>query len=208
MKMKIGILGGTFDPIHLRHIELAESAKEQYNLERVYIMPDREPAHKNFITGAAADDRLAMVNIALKKHPGLLPSSFEINRTGPTYTSDTLAELKKLYPDNDFYFIVGSDSVMYMEKWHRPDIIFQLCHVLYIMRPGDSKEEVSGHIKFLSDLYKNVDISLVDIPESDVSSTEIREKLREGLRDADSLHLDPEVLEYIVRHGLYMREGE
>ncbi len=200
---KIGILGGTFDPIHLRHVEMAEAAKTQYELDSVLIMPDREPPHKNGLTNASAKDRMNMVKLAVEGHSGLVASDFEINREGTTYTSDTLTILHEKYPDIKWSFIIGGDSVMYIERWHRPDIIFSLCDILYIPRPGDLSDEIKEHIIELKKLYPGLVINEIKIELSPVSSTDIRKRLCKGCNDASSLHLNSNVLKYIVENKLY-----
>jgi nicotinate-nucleotide adenylyltransferase len=200
--MRIGILGGTFDPIHLRHIELALGAMRDYDLAKVYVMPDSLPTYRQ-AAAASANDRLAMVKLSVMGIDGLAASDFELKREGPTYTSDTVSELKRIHPDWDIYFIIGGDSVMYIEKWHEPQVIFDNCSILYIVRPGNSASETEEHISMLKEEFSNVNMFPVHIPESPVSATEIREKIRMGITDPDELHLNKNVCDYIFSHGLY-----
>ena len=109
--MKIGILGGTFDPIHNAHIEIAKNALEQFKLDKVWIMPTPNPPHKDKANITSVEDRVNMFKLAIENIDGLELCDYEIKKEGKVYSADTLTELKELYPDDKFYFIIGSDSL-------------------------------------------------------------------------------------------------
>ena len=124
--MRIGILGGTFNPIHLGHIELARTAYRELNLDKVWFMPSKNPPHKDNDSIASETDRVNMINLAIQDYDYFEVSDIELKREGITYTSDTLEYLQEKYSEDTFYFIIGADSLINIEKWHRPDMLFRL----------------------------------------------------------------------------------
>ena len=156
---KIGIMGGTFDPIHSGHLMLGKQAYEEYDLDCVWYMPSRQPPHKkdHGITPAAL--RLEMVNLAVERTPFFSCSDFELRRKdGNTYTADTLRLLKEEYPDTEFYFIVGADSIFDIEKWYHPELVMKLADFYktstdYIL--GRTSQAVPYPPARLNPAYKN-----------------------------------------------------
>lgn len=202
----LGVLGGTFDPVHNTHISIATAAMKQYNLSKILMMPVKAPTHK---AEAIADGnaRLDMVRLAIKGINGLEASDFELTREGKSYTSDTLLLLRKKYSDCRLFFIIGGDSVMYLEKWHKPEIIFENSHILYACRKGDGRYEVKNHIEtVLNKNFKNIEISEIVMEESGTASTEIRRKIAEGCKNYRELGLPESVFDYIVKNGLYRKK--
>ena len=120
---RIGIMGGTFDPIHNGHLQLGRQAREEYHLEQVWFMPSGQPPHKKDHAVTDAWTRLEMVRLAIAGQKGFSLSDFEIRRPGNTYTAQTLKLLSEAYPENLFYFIIGADSLYDIEKWYRPDLV-------------------------------------------------------------------------------------
>ena len=192
--MKVGIMGGTFDPIHNGHMLAAEAARDAYQLDEVWFMPSQIPPHKKE-AGVAGTTRLEMAAEAVAGNPAFRTLDLEVNREGVSYTVDTVAELKDKYPDVDFSFIIGADMVNYLPKWHRIEDLAEMLTFIGVNRPG-SELDLS---KLPSRISKTVKIA--DMPLVDISSSMIRERAAEG---RSIRYLVPErVYDYIVRSGLY-----
>ncbi|MDO4529968.1 MAG: nicotinate-nucleotide adenylyltransferase, partial [Lachnospiraceae bacterium] len=165
--MKIGIMGGTFDPIHYGHLILAETAYDRFGMDKVLIMPAGDPYFKVERGVSADEDREAMTRLAIEGNPHFEFSDLELKREGDTYTVDTLKILKEQYPYDDLYLIVGSDTLFQMEKWYKPQEIFQMATILSSRRniPNAELEEQMDYLrsKFgakIVNLYMpNIDIS-------------------------------------------------
>lgn len=209
--LKIGIFGGSFDPIHRIHVEIARAAMQQFDLSKVFVVPVKIPPHKKGVRLAADRDRMKMVELALSGEENILPSDIEIERKEVSYTSDTLALFKERFPREELFLIVGGDSVLYMEKWHRPDLIFKDAYILYAGRQGAGNEAIKAHIgNVLKKEFKDMRISELSFSESDVSATRIRTMIGEGKEELIKEDLDPKVYHYILERGLYqnVREAE
>ena len=197
----VGILGGTFNPIHNGHIELGVQALEQFRLDKVLVMPNNKPGYKNISNEVSADHRINMIKLAIDGINGLEYSDFEIKRPGITYTSDTLEALHELYPDVHWYFIMGGDSIMYFDHWHRPDIISGLATLLVTTRIGASEEMINDKIASLHSLFPASDIRREYIRQHDISSSDIRAVVRSG---GDIRDMVPDnVMTYIKNNDLY-----
>ncbi len=199
---KTGIMGGTFDPIHKGHVMMGAAALTQYGLDQVYFMPTGTPAYKmgqRQITEGI--HRAAMVQLAVCDHKGLMFSDMELKRAGNTYTSDTLQALHQEHPDTEYYYIVGADSIDYMDHWHCPEIIFQNAVILAAGRCTQTEERFLQTIEFLQDKY-GADIRILDMPQVPVSSSFLREKIAQG-QDV-SEWLSEGVSEYIRQNRLYL----
>ena len=144
--MRIGILGGTFNPIHNTHLEIARSAREQLQLERVIFIPARTPPHKQAdATIVAAHHRVRMVELATTDFDAFEVSDIEIRREGPSYTVDTVAELKEqLGPEAEIFFLMGADQVLELPAWHRVEELVKLCRLVPVERPGYPLEDIEG----------------------------------------------------------------
>ena len=203
--MKIGILGGTFNPVHLAHIMLAEAAYSQMELDKVLIMPSNNPPHKDADMIASDADRAEMVRIAIKGHDHLEFSDFELKREGVTYTSDTLTMLCEENPDIKYYFIVGADSLINFDKWHEPGTILRKCALVCSGRGSLSIEEVRKQITFLREKYTSQDfvpeIYYIDLPASEISSHFVRKLISYDM--PSEAYLSSEVSKYIFAHDLY-----
>ena len=198
----LGILGGTFDPIHLGHLHMAEAIYEQIALEQIMFIPAFVPPHKLGQDYAPAKHRFAMTELAVRSYPHFSVSDMELRRSGVSYTIDTLRELRRLYPEKRLYFIIGADSVAQLHTWHYIEEMLELATFVAAGRPGyeDVMDEVERHLG--AEAAKN--ILLLHTPEYDISSTEIRTRLRAG-RSLSGL-VPAEVESYIREHGLYKKQ--
>lgn len=192
---KIGILGGSFDPIHKGHISMAVHAYEQYALDCIWLIPNGHAPHKNEDKMADAVHRLAMCELVAKKYDFIETCDIEIMSEEYSYTYLTMQKLTAMYPEYEFYFIMGADSLDYFDKWRHPEIISSLCKILVVNRDEFTVEDLNDKIMRLNNLFC-ADVRIVHCPKVDVSSTEIRngKKLEELL---------PEVNDYIINNHLY-----
>ena len=200
---RIGILGGTFDPIHLGHLIIAEQARDQYKLDRVLLIPSGHSYFKDNRSKKVqpAQVRLEMTKIAAGSYKPFEVSDIEVNRPGNTYSFETLEELKALNPESELFFIVGADTICSMRTWREPKRIFDVCTVLAAMREDQvDPEEFQKQTQALERDF-GARIFPVSIPNIGISSTQIREKAASG----KSVHyLVPDALEsYIIETGIY-----
>lgn len=200
---KIGILGGTFDPIHLGHLIIAEQARDQYKLDRVLLIPSGHSYFKDNRSRKVlpAEVRLEMTKIAARDHKPFEVSDIEVNRPGNSYSFETLEALKEQNPEAELFFIVGADTICSMRTWREPKRIFDVCTVLAAMREDQvDPEEFREEIKALERDY-GAKIFPVLIPNIGISSTMIRERAAAG----KTIHyLVPDALEsYIIENGMY-----
>lgn len=197
---KIGILGGTFNPIHVGHLLMAETAREMAGLDVVILMPSGQSYMKAGTNVLPGPKRLEMIQLCIENNPNLITSDMEIRREGNTYTYETLLELKKICPTSELYFILGMDSLFYMENWVKPEVIFANCTILAAGRNNVSKQEVLRKKQELEEKF-GAKIMLMDFPEIDISSSTIREKVRQNKSIRYMVH--DKVWEYIHENGLY-----
>ncbi len=199
--MKIGVLGGTFDPVHLAHLAVAEAVKAELDLAEVIFMPAGQPWLKanNYIL--APEHRVQMVRLAIAGKPCFRLSTMEIDRPGPSYTVDTMAELRgQIGAEDELYFILGWDNLAELPRWREPARIIQLCYLVAVPRPGYPVPDLTKLEGNIPGIAKRVIV--MDKPQLDISATEIRKRLGRGKPIND---LVPEaVAEYIRRHGLYL----
>ena len=199
--MKTGVLGGTFDPIHIGHLILANEIREAAGLDNVLFVPAYSPPHKTASDTAPGEHRLQMVALAVADRPSFEASDIELRRGGVSYTVETIAELKRERPDDELYFIIGADTVPELVSWHKIEELVGLCRVLIGGRPGhelrwEPLEKVLPEQR-VGELRSGV---VVTTPIG-ISSTCIRSRIREG---RSIKYLVPrEVEEYIVEHSLY-----
>ena len=192
---KIGILGGSFDPIHNGHLHMARAAYEQYSLDEVWLIPNGHAPHKDEDKMADSEHRMAMCELVAKEYDFLKTCDIEIVSEESSYTYLTMQKLTESYPEYEFYFIMGADSLDYFEKWRNPDIIASLCKILVINRDEFTMEDMEKKIARIN-VFFPANIQIVHCKKYDVSSTEIRhgEKLEDVL---------PEVREYMLQNHLY-----
>jgi nicotinate-nucleotide adenylyltransferase len=187
--MKIGILGGTFNPIHIGHLILAEEAREKLGLDKVIFVPAYQPPHKDNSDIAQAGARFTMIKLAIKGNKNFEVSDIEIKRNGRSYTIDTIKEFKLKYPKDDLYFIIGSDLLKYLNDWKDLGEIIKMVKFIVATRPGYPLEKIPSYIK------------TIPIRAVDVSGFEVRECIEEN---KSFRYLVPEaVCDYISRKGLY-----
>ena len=200
--MKIGILGGTFDPIHNAHIEIAKNALEQFKLDKVWIMPTPNPPHKDNLTLASEEDRINMIKLAIKGIDGLEFCDFELKLGSDekTYTADTLTKLVADYPDDKFYFILGSDSLSSFINWYKPEVIVEKAQLLAVKRDDETGIEMEKNIAEIENKF-GIMIPSIIMPEMNESSTLIRT----GEQTLDYA-VPKEVEKYILEHNLYTGE--
>ena len=199
--MKIGVLGGTFDPIHRGHIAIAEAAKAMVGLREVYFVPAARTPLKEDRQILPAEHRVEMVRLAIAPYPYFKLSTIEIDRPGPSYTVDTISQLREsLGSGNELYFIIGMDSLLQLHRWKDAGKIVEMCRLIAVPRPGYSKPDkknLESAILGLSDR-----VIILDEPVMDISATEIRECVRHGQSITD---LVPEpVAGYIRQNKLYL----
>lgn len=201
---KIGIMGGTFDPIHSGHLMLGKQAYEEYDLDCVWFMPSRQPPHKQDHQITSPADRLEMVRLAVESTPFFACSDFELCRTkGNTYTADTLLLLKQAYPDTEFYFIMGADSIFDIEKWYHPEIVMKNAVILAADRAcGHEDVPLNRQIEGLVKKY-DARICRLHSRRMDVSSHLLRKKIQNGENISD--YIPEPVAQFIREHQLYRR---
>ena len=201
--VKIGLLGGSFNPIHLGHLVLAEEARTRLGLERVVFAPCLVPPHKIGKTLAPPEDRLRMVQLAIADNPAFEATDVELRRQPPSYSIDTVAELRAASDNTwDIHFLIGADTLPELPAWHRIGELADLCNFVAFSRPGDSLECLDTLDGALSDeQIAGIAARRIEMPLIGISSTEIRRRVREGL---SIRYLVPEaVRQHILDKGLY-----
>ncbi|MEM2661517.1 MAG: nicotinate-nucleotide adenylyltransferase [Nitrososphaeria archaeon] len=197
---RIGLMGGTFNPIHIGHLVTAEEAFYQFKLDEIIFIPSGKPPHKTDGDIAPAEDRYLMTVIATASNPHFTVSRIEIDRVGPSYTVDTLREMKKIYgEETELFFITGADAIIEILTWKDPEIIADLCEFIAATRPGYSLRKFEElHLVGNKKLPK---VHFMEIPALAISSTDIRKRVKEG---RPIKYLVPEgVAEYLTKRGLY-----
>ena len=195
---RVGLLGGTFDPIHLGHLTIAEATFDQLGLDHVEFIPASDPPHKPEHSVSSANHRLRMVEIAIAGIEHFTVNPIELGRTGPSYTVDTLAELRATRPEDDFSFIVGGDSLRDLPDWREPRRIVGLARLAVIARPTATFDLISLET-VIPGLQQR--LSFIEAPLIDISSRTLREQIRVG-RSVRFLTPDA-VLDYAKAHHLY-----
>ena len=192
---RIGLLGGSFDPIHWAHLLLAEVARDAVGLERIYFIPARQNPLKQHPTCASGRHRLAMVQLAIQDNPAFAASDMELKRTGPSYTVETLEAFRDMFPpqDHQLFFIIGKDNLNDLPRWHQPERLVALCRLLVFDRPevvlGEQAAAYLDRVTFVSG------------PRLDISASQIRRRIQTG---QSIRYFVPEpVRQYIQAHHLY-----
>ncbi|MGI9093676.1 MAG: nicotinate-nucleotide adenylyltransferase [Mycobacteriales bacterium] len=193
--VRVGVMGGTFDPIHHGHLVAASEVADQFALDTVVFVPTGQPWQKPDTSVSPAEDRYLMTVIATASNPRFRVSRVDIDRGGPTYTSDTLADLGKIYPAAELFFITGADALAAILSWKHAAALFEQARFIGVTRPGYSL--TADH---LPDLIDGA-VSLIEVPAMAISSTACRERVAAG---RPVWYLVPDgVVQYIEKRGLY-----
>ena len=187
--MRIGILGGNFNPVHYAHLFIADQIQQLLALDEVQLIPENEPPHIDTKSTISAEHRIKMLQLALQDYSRLTLNLSEIERGGKSYTYDTLSKLTADHPENDYFFIIGGDMVDYLEKWYRIDELMQLVKFVAVRRD----QTVLTEPKY--------PVQMIDLPLLNISSSYIRGSIKANHQP--NFLLPAEVLSYIKQHGLY-----
>jgi nicotinate-nucleotide adenylyltransferase len=201
--MNIGVLGGTFDPIHMGHLIIAEEVRARLDLAEVLFVPAGQPLLKLNNAISPAEHRVEMIRLAIADEPSFKLSAMEIERPGPSYTVDTMTELRsQIGAEDKLFFILGWDNLNQLPHWHEPSRLVRLCYLVPVRRvsyPSPDLDSLEAAVPGLSQ-----SIIMLDTPQIEISSSEIRDRLARGL---SIHHLVPEPVErYIKQYGLYVSE--
>lgn len=198
--MKIGVLGGTFDPIHYGHLIIGEQARDELRLDEIIFIPTGNPAHKEESNVSDAEIRYEMLELAIKGNKDFRKSSIEIDRQGKSYTIDTIKQLKRQYNRDEIYFLIGEDSLFQLETWHKFMELKEECNFVVCRRYIRNENKIRNKIKYMKDKY-NMDIYLLDTPIIEISSTKIRDLFSQG--KSIKYLLPEEVESYISENNIY-----
>ncbi|ADD02134.1 nicotinate-nucleotide adenylyltransferase [Thermoanaerobacter sp. CM-CNRG TB177] len=206
MELRLGIMGGTFDPIHYGHLVTAEAVRAEFKLDKVIFVPAGNPPHKVKRKVTDKKHRYLMTILATITNPFFEVSTIEIDREGYTYTIDTIKEFKKIYGDKtQLYFITGADAVLEILTWKSADELLKMCNFVAATRPGVEGDRIDEELNKIRKFYGNV-IYKVTVPSLAISSTDIRERVAGG---RPIKYLLPESVErYIQKYGLYKKDDE
>ena len=198
--MRVGIFGGTFDPIHLGHLAVARAIQSSLGLDNVVFVPAGQPWLKADTPVSRVEDRVQMLRLALARRRALELSTIEADRPGPSYTVDTMETLQRqLGSDADFFFLLGSDALMDIAKWKEPQRLIQLCQLVAFARPGfglPTMEALEVAVPGIS-----MRVVFAEVPQVNIRATDIRRRIAEG---RSIQRLVPRAVErYILEHGLY-----
>ena len=208
---KVGIFGGTFDPVHLGHLRAAEEFAEGLKLDHVIMVPSANPPHREESPGAGPRDRLEMVRLATGANPRLEASDLEIERGGSSYTVDTLLEIRRRQPEWELFMALGTDAYNDISKWRRPGEVISLAHLVLLTRPGFAvdflgplPEALRTEYSREGDMYRHsagATLRSMSVSALDISAGSIRSLVSRGLSIRYLVHSD--VFEYIQRKGIY-----
>lgn len=192
-KKRIGIFGGTFDPIHLAHLIAAEAVYSAMNLDELWFMPAKIPPHKQDRNILASEHRLRMLHLAIEWYPEFKVNTYELEQNDVSYTYNTIVHFTTLFPKHQFYFIVGEDMVEMLPKWYRYEDLLPLVSFVAVHRPG-------SHIPIMDPLLSQIEF--IDMPQMELSSTYIRNRCLSGR--SIRFMVPDRVFEYIKEHQLYV----
>lgn len=200
-QLRVGVLGGTFDPIHYGHLTIANEVRHLLDLDRMLIVPAGRPPHKHRTEITPAEQRAEMVALGIASNPHFELSRVDVDRPGYSYTVDTLRVLREqLGPDDVLYFVVGSDSLNDLPEWHRPLDILRLALLVSVSRPGEPSDHAALERELPGALRRVVQVS---VPQLQISSSDLRRRVAE--RRPIKYQLPEPVESYVYRHGLYRR---
>lgn len=199
--MKIGVLGGTFDPIHIGHLAVAEQVRVRLDLAEVVFVPAGQPWLKTNSAISPAQHRVEMARLAIADRPCFKLSMVEVERPGPSYTVDTIADLQAQFgAGEELFFILGWDSLAQLPQWHEPSRLVTMCHLVAVPRPGYQLPDLKSLEAVIQGLSRS--LVLLDRPEVDIDATEIRSRVARGL--SISQLVPAPVDRYIKQHKLYL----
>lgn len=203
--MKIGICGGTFNPIHCGHLAIAHEVRINFNLEKIIFIPTGKPPHKDLEVVADSFHRLRMVSLAVEEYAFFEVSDIEVLREGYTYTIDTLTELKGFYGNGvRIFYIIGFDVLMSLETWKSLHHVAKMCEFIAVIRTGINDDDISNKIAYLREKFEVV-VHLTNIQAVEISSTEIRQKLKDGI---SIKNIVPEIVEEYIKENNIYRENK
>ena len=201
---KVGIMGGTFNPVHIGHLMLAECAREEFELDEVWLIPTGCSYMKSQAETVSPKERYHMTEIAASENDKMRCLDIEIKRQGYTYSYETMEELSALFPETQFYFLVGADCLFFMENWKYPERLFHSCHIIAAVRGGAKLSDMEAKREELVKKYQ-AQITLFAFRNLEISSTDIRKRVREG---KSIRYLVPDkVISYIEEKGFYRNES-
>lgn len=201
MAKRIGIMGGTFNPIHNGHLTLAEYAYTECSLDEVVFIPSGKPAYKAGIWIASDSDRLRMVQLAIEEKTYFSLSSMEMERLGNTYTVDTMKKLQQENTEDTYYFLIGADSLFDLKDWYRVEELLEITKFIVATRNHANIQDLHDTAAQLTNQY-GTEFSFLSMPNIDISSSDIRAKLKEGKSVSEMLPRSVE--DYIRRRELYL----
>lgn len=199
--MRIGIMGGTFDPIHIGHLMLGAFAHEEFKLDQIWFMPNGNPPHKDASEmDTNLEHRVTMTKLAIEDVPYFKLQEYEITEGKTSYSYSTMEYFKRIYPEYEFYFIIGADSLFTLESWFKPERLLKTCTMLAAFRNMKNPKEMNTQIQYLAKKY-NARIELLEAPLLEISSSDIRTRIEEN---KTIRYMVPDaVLNYIKEHHLY-----
>ncbi len=202
--MRLGIFGGTFDPVHYGHLLLAECCREQCKLDAVWFLPTAVPPHKQDAELSPADDRVAMLELAIAGHETFVVCRYEVDRGGVNYTFETLAHFREEDPSRELVFLLGADMLYDLPHWREPEKILEAALPVAVRRPGAGEPDFAGLIPYVSpERMRQIRLHQVEMPEIGLSSSEIRRRVAAG---RSIRYQTPRAVEkYIETHGLYKK---
>ncbi len=203
--MRLGLFGGSFDPVHLGHLLLAECCREQCRLDQVWFLPADVPPHKRDRRRTPGPARVEMLELAVGGHEGFAVSSYEIDRGGVSYTVDTLRHFREEDPEGELFFLMGADMLDDLPNWRQADVVLQLATPLVVRRPGAAEVDFD-HLHRIASLQRIDQIRrhVVEMPLVELTSTDIRRRVATG--QSVRYRTTRAVEKYIETHGLYRDE--
>lgn len=203
-KKKVGIMGGTFNPIHNGHLILGQTAYEQFGLDEVLFMPNKKPYYKKLSKNVTDEQRCDMVKLAIENNDAFTFSDIEVTREGVTYTVETLRILTQQNPDHEYYFIMGADSLFHFDSWKEAGEIVKMATLLVATRDSMATFDIESQIEYLQSEFEDARIECLFSPSLEISSNQLRKRCREG---KSIRYLVPDkVAFYIEEHDLYTQE--